>query len=340
MILSNHHFVAFALLGVVLASVVWASPHVANAAVTNGAFAGAIKTAQARTVKIYGAGIGRVAGYGTGVIVSGEGEILTAAGAYLATPNLRVGLPDGSIHLAKVIRRDQNLQLALLSIEAKTPQFFTVDKKTQPLPGDWVLAIANAFKVADGAEPMGVTLGVVSSRTRLDARRGTHDVDYADDVLLIDAITSNPGAAGGAVVTAEGDLVGLVGKVAVSNQTGTRLNYAIPTDLLANFVAGKSSPETVTEPKPKGSLGFRLFQLGGRNGPAFIDRVVKGGPADRAGLRADDLVVAIDGSPIKNVREFTEKADSLVAGKEVLLIVKRNNQLIQTPITPTEAKPK
>lgn len=307
-----------------------------HAAETDGAFKNAIAAAQARTVKIYGAGIGRVTGYGTGILVSANGEILTTQGAYLSTENLRVGTPDGKIHRAKIVRRDIGLQLALLSIEADTPDYFSLNAKPVKT-GDWVLAVTNAFKVADGEEPLSVTLGVVSLRTRLDARRGFHNVDYTAEAILIDAITSNPGASGGAVVTAQGELAGMVGKVAASNQTGTRLNYAVPADILADFIAGKTNTPAVAEIK-KGDLGIRLFRLGGRNAPAFIDRVIKGSAADKAGLKSDDLVVAIDGRPIKNAADFTKQASAIVADKEILVIVKRNNELIQTPITPTAAQ--
>jgi S1-C subfamily serine protease len=144
-----------------------------------------------------------------------------------------------------VLQQNARLQLALLKIDAETPEYFELSAEPVARKGDWILAINNAFKVADGPEPLSVNLGVISLRTRLQLRRGVQDFSYDGDVLLIDAITSNPGAAGGAVVTADQRLAGMIGKVIESTSTNTRLNYAVPSDLLAQFVVGKLADEPV-----------------------------------------------------------------------------------------------
>src|SRR5262245_1214384 len=90
----------------------------------DGAFAEAVAAAQKRTVKIYGGAIGRSPGYGTGLVVSASGDILTANGIYLAGQNLRVTLANGTTHEAIVARRSQELQAALLRIDAATPEFY------------------------------------------------------------------------------------------------------------------------------------------------------------------------------------------------------------------------
>ncbi|MCH7728323.1 MAG: serine protease, partial [Planctomycetes bacterium] len=247
--------------------------------VGDGPFADAIAFAQARTVKIYGAKSGRVAGFASGLIVSDDGQILTMDSVRLDGWRVRVTLPDGSTHEAKMLRRSWGvLQLALLKIEAKTPDFYAIDEKPVGQKGDWIVALSNAFKVADGPERLSVNLGIIALRTPLDARRGTQDYDYTGDVVLIDAITSNPGAPGGAVVTADGRLVGMIGKVIESNSTNTRLNYAIPSDVLHMYLSGKEPVVDTTKPGKKVSLGIRLFKLAGRNSPAYIDRVLRGSP--------------------------------------------------------------
>ncbi|MEQ8787853.1 MAG: S1C family serine protease [Pirellulaceae bacterium] len=298
------------------------------------AFAEAIEYAQQRTVKIYGAGIARVAGYATGILVSAEGDILTSQGVYLSSENLRVGLPDGSIHPAKVIRRSLPLQTALLKIDAPTPNHFDLAQPVEIKKGDWVLAVSNAFKVADGREPLSVNLGVFSLRTRVEAKRGVQDIDFDGDALLIDAITSNPGAAGGAVVTADGKLVGMIGKIIESKQTNTRLNYAVPTDQLALFLAGQTPVVAVDQPPQKATLGLRLFMLGGRRGPAYVDRIAPGGAAARAGLRADDLIISINGQVVRDVDDFDEKINLLRPRVEAQMVVKRRGQVLQIKITP------
>ncbi len=306
----------------------------------DGAFAPAVEHAQARTVKIFGAGIGRSPGYATGLIVSPQGEILTTQGVFLAGDNLRVTLADGTTHPAQVIRRSQKLLVALLKIDTITQEHFELDQQPVARKGDWVLGVSNAFKVADGSEPLSVNIGVLSLRTRLDARRGYHDFPFDGDVYLIDAITSNPGASGGAVVNAEGKLVGMIGRVIESRATNTRLNYAIPADLLKAFVEDKEEQPAVAsvDPMPmpgaKAELGIRLFALGGRKSPAYIDRIVPGSPAAQAGLKTDDLVLSIDGQVVRDGGDYRRIVETLRPGSEVVLEVKRKNDLLSVKLTP------
>ena len=308
-------------------------------ATDDASFAGAVEQAQRRTVKIFGAAIGRSPGYGTGIIISDKGEILTAQGVHLGASNLRVTLADGSTHQATVIRRSQELQLALLKIEALTPDCFELSEPMVAEQGDWILAVSNAFKVAEGTEPLSVNIGVLSLRTRLDMRRGVQDFPYTGDVYLYDAITSNPGAAGGAVVTTEGKLVGMIGRVIEARATNTRLNYAVPADLLAKFVRGEeTAPMIAAGNAMKADLGIRLFALGGRKSPAYIDRVAPGSPAAAAGLKVDDLVVTIGGQVIRDAGEFRRVVESLQVGQEILIEVKRKNELIGVKVMPVAEK--
>src|SRR5262245_53328098 len=94
-------------------------------------FAKAAAIAQQRTVKVYGGGVGRVIGYGTGIIVLPQGEILVAQGAQLSASSLRVTLANGQTHPAQVVRRSGPLQAAILKIEADTPQFFDLSQPSE-----------------------------------------------------------------------------------------------------------------------------------------------------------------------------------------------------------------
>jgi serine protease Do len=308
---------------------------------TSNAFSVAVVHAQTRTVKLTGAGIGRQAGYASGVSVSAQGHILTADGVYLGGDRLRVTLPDGSVHRAQVERTCPPLQAALIKIDASTPDFFdltgappTVEK------GDLVLTIGNAFKVADGKEPLSVSLGVVSLRTELETKRGVSDIPYRGDALLIDAITSNPGVPGGAVVDTQGKLVAMVGRILEGKDTQTRLNYAVPADQLARFLAGETFTE-VADVKPVGDskpeLGIRLYRLGGAKSPCYIDRIVPGSPAEKAGLKPDDLVLSIGGETVRDIRGYDDALGSLRPGVETTLVVKRKQQLLNLTLTPTAA---
>lgn len=298
-------------------------------------FSAAIDTAQERCVKIYGAGIGREPGYASGIIISPSGHILTASGIFLAGNRIRVVLPDGSLHLAQVERRSDPLQAAILKIDASTPNYFEVPAQPPAQAGDWIVGVSNLFKVAEGAEELSANLGIVSLRTRLEARRGTQDVPYDGDVLLIDAITSNPGAPGGALVNIEGQLVGMIGKTIESASTNTRLNYGVPSDLLRKFIDGE--PLANTRPAVqagKVDVGIKLLTLSGRRAPAYVDRVTRDSPADRAGVRRDDLVLSIGQETVRNVADYLKAESQLKPGEEIPLVVKRKNQVLALSLTP------
>lgn len=302
----------------------------------NGAFEEAIQFAQKRLVKVYGATAGRVDGYASGIIVSGDGLIVTMQGVFLDGANTRVTLPDGKQVTATVLRRNRELQLALLKIDAETPDFFELSSEPVGSKGDWVVTLSNAFKVAEGMEPMSVNLGIISLRSAIEAELGPRDVAYRGPLVLIDAITSNPGAGGGAVVTDTGQLVGAIGRVINSTETNTRLNYAVPVEMLKQFVDNtlvSAEPEILADRVP-GDLGIEVFRIGGKLSPAYIDRVIRGSIAERAELRPDDLIISMGGTKIGTVREYDEVMKKVFADEEVIIVVKRGNTLIRVPLVP------
>jgi serine protease Do len=301
-----------------------------------------IAGAQQKMVKIFGATAGRVEGYGTGVLVSNNGLIVTAQGVYLDGPQVRVILADGTEHVATILRRDRMVQLALLKIDCESPSYFDLSTDPGSQKGDWILAISNAFKVADQDEPLSVTMGNIGLQSSIDARLNQRDVAYRGDIVLLDAITSNPGAAGGAVINLEGKLVGTIGKIINSSETNTRLNYAVPAKIIAAFVAGtyKSDDQATVQAAPAkpADLGIKLFSLAGRKNPAYIDRVVPNGPADKVGLTTDDLIITIAGEKVGTIIEYEAAVSKLFPGEEVLMVVKRGSKILQVPITPEEKK--
>ena len=300
-----------------------------------------IDDAQPKIAKIYGAGAGRVEGFATGIIISADGKILTSQGVFLDGKQVKVVLKDGSEHLATILKRDRVYQLAILKIQAETPDFFELSNEPVGEKGDWVIALCNAFRVADKEEPVSATLGIISLRTTMEARRSKRDVAYDGELVLIDAITSNPGAAGGAVLTADGKLVGLIGKIINSSETNTRLNYAVPRSVLAKFVDSKTDPivdATPVEIQQAAELGVVLFKFGGRSNPAYVDRVVRGSPAAAADVKTDDMIVSIDGNKIGSVRDYNEVLETLRPEEEILMIVKRGVEMVRIPITPRAKK--
>ena len=306
-----------------------------------------IKRCQPKMAKIIGAGAGRVDGYASGILVSSDGLILTSQGVFLDGMQVRVELSDGESYPATILRRNRTLQLALLKIEAKRElDFFKLSEKPVSEKGDWVVALSNAFKVATESEPMSAMIGIISLRSSIEARLNDRDVAYKGPLVLIDAITSNPGAGGGAVVNVEGQLVGMIGKLINSSETNTRINYAVPSSTLKQFTENKieetatttASAESNEESLGQADLGILLFSMGSRNDPAYIDRVRRGSPAAKLRLKPDDLVVAIDGVQIGTVQEYQKTVERLVPDVEVTIVVKRGSRLQRMEITPGKKK--
>lgn len=304
----------------------------------------AIRIAQLRSVKVYGAKLGREAGYSTGMVVSPQGEIVTASGPLLATEGLRIVGADGQEHSAKVIKRNLPWQLALLKIEAATPVYFDLEHRAEVDAGDWAVVISNAFRVGEGNEPLGVTLGVVSAKQKLDAKRGLMGVTVPGEVYLLDAITSNPGAAGGPVLSPDGKLIGMVGKLLEDKNSGARVNYAIPREQLFSFLKEVPAEELVEgavvpanpkeSPGGKRELGIRLLAVGGARGAAYVDRVVAGSEAAMAGVRPDDLIVSINGRTVRDSAAFKKIVAELQGAEVIVIEVKRKEQLLKLELLP------
>lgn len=330
---------------------------------TGGAFDRAIEAVVPRVVKLYGLRAGAQVGYGTGVIVSEDGLVMTVSSLLIDARNIRAVTSDGTLYGADVVHRDHGRQLALLRLKPSTGPdasgetsqvglfpFYDLAEDVRLIPGDWVLAAGNAFKVADGAEPVSIAHGVFSARTRLDARRRLRDFPYHGDVLVVDAITSNPGAPGSALVNIDGALVGMVGRVVVSNLTHTNFNYAVPRDILYEyFLEATGAARDVTnpagQPSRRGSestatsrdrvdLGIRLSQIGYRRVLPFVERVRSGSPAQKAGLRKDDLILSVNGRSVPDVAAYEDRLRMLAPDEPVELVINRGRTILQIHIEP------
>ncbi len=294
-------------------------------------------------VKLYGGGISRTHGYGTGVLVSPDGLIVTTLSLLTDRSNVRVVLGDGRrFDDARLVRSDRYRQLALLKIEATGLPFLKPGDSEHVRVGDAVIALGNWYKVAEGDEPMSVTRGILSLKTNLNARRLAQLFDYAGPVLVYDAITSNPGAPGGVLVDIEGRFIGLIGRVVEAVNTNTRLNYALPAEEVTAFLGGEdapAAPDTQRKPAATGHqesapwLGIKLSKLGYRHVSAYVARVRPGSPAARAGVRADDLILGIGGRRIPDAAAYREAVARMTPGQVVQLIVKRGDQVLPLNIT-------
>lgn len=311
-------------------------------------FSGVADQVNKKVVKLYGSGGFRsLAGYGTGVLVSSDGYILTVASHLLDTQELPVHLYDGRRFYARVLVTEPELDAALLKIDKvdDLPYFDIAQAAKQPVAkaGDWVLAFTNQFQIATRDEPVSIQHGVVAAYSKLHGRRGIFDAPYTGEVYVLDAITNNPGAGGGALTTRKGELLGLVGKELRNTLTDTWMNYAMPVQArveirrgetvasvsLVEFVekgikgAYKPIVREKTEQGPGGFHGIVLMPDVIERTPPFIEEILPASPAARAGLKPDDLIVNIDGEQVVSVKAFKSLMSKARPGTQVKIEIRR-----------------
>ncbi|HET6572377.1 MAG TPA: trypsin-like peptidase domain-containing protein [Fimbriiglobus sp.] len=320
-----------------------------------------------KLVKLFGSGGFRgIANYGTGILVSQDGDILTVASPMLDTAELIVHLSDGRRMRAEVVVVEPELDLALvrIKVEGKKPgeptgldlpyfDFAAAAKRPPAGPGDWVLAFGNMYEIAMRDEPLTVQRGVVSAYTKLHGRRGIFDFPYTGDVYMIDAITNNPGAAGGALTDRTGRLLGVVGREVRNVLSETWINYAIPVGAKVEVRDGeKTATLGVAEFVEKAMNGQykpvkRAKEATGPGGyhgivfvpdilertPPYVEDVIPGSPAAKAGIRSDDLVSFLDGEPIPSIKVFREAIRRTRPGATVRFEVRRGDNLQTVEVT-------
>jgi serine protease Do len=290
-------------------------------------------------VKIYGAGgfIG-IPAYGTGVVVDASGVIATAWSISLKTEYLKVVTDGGQRFEAKLLRADTKRGLALLKIEnlgdKKLPALELADS-TALKAGDQVFGVGNAFDDATGDERCAVMGGVVMAVAPLELRVGIEDGPPIGTVILTD-VANNPGTQGGPLLTREGKLVGLLGRVVESKSTNSLINFAIPTatlkPFLADALAGKEPAPDATETKKAipCESGIRLLDAHlTRSPPAYVDRVIPGSPAEKASVKADDLIFRVDGKVARTCRMFEDMLHERAPGDKIKLVLKRGDSIVE-----------
>ena len=302
--------------------------------------------AHRRVVKVYGAGGMRgLEAYQSGFLVSPEGHVATVW-SYVLDVEPVVVLDDGRRFESKIVGFEPSLELAVLKIEAADLPFFRVNEDVSVQWGDPVIAVSNLFGIAAGNEPASVMQGSVAAVTELDARRGTFKTPYRGQVLILDLIANNPGAAGGAVVDASGNLVGMLGKELRDAATGVWLNYALPASALrqalGDIIAGrKTTAVTQSDPLLDRSKSHNFNTLGLvmipdvlESTPAFIDEVVDGEVAARANLRPDDLVLLVNGRRVESQRVMLKLLRTIDRRDEVELTVQRDTEILAVMLRP------
>lgn len=299
---------------------------------------------QSKVVKIFGAGgLKGLHAYGTGFLVSAEGHIVTVWSHVLDSDVVTVVLDNGRRHYAKVLGAEPQLDLAVLKIEGEDLPHFDVKAAAAVGIGTRVLAFSNLFKVATGDEPVSVMHGVVSTTTKLDARRGRFQAPYSGPVYIVDAVTNNPGAAGGVLTTQDGRLVGMIGRELRSSDTSLWLNYVVPMKELegkiGEIISGKFSSSTLENEAPPPETTVSPIELGlilvpdvVYRTPAYIDQIVPGSQAASLDLRPDDLIVFVNNEVVPSIRAFQAELAKARPGSALTLVVRRGKSLVSVTL--------
>ncbi|MSP96736.1 MAG: trypsin-like serine protease [Betaproteobacteria bacterium] len=259
----------------------------------------------------------RSRGLGSGVIVSANGYILTNQHVIEGADEIEVALADGRKLRAKSVGSDPETDLAVLQVDAGSVPAITFGDDSALSLGDVVLAIGNPFGVGQT-----VTMGIVSGMGR------TPGINTFENFIQTDAAI-NPGNSGGALIDTAGNLVGI--NTAIYSRTGGSLGigFAIPAasarKVLESIIAtgsvtrgwiGVESSEITTE------LAASL-KLAAKRG-TLIAGVIRGGPADKAGIRPGDILTAVAGRQVRDQASMLELVAALPPGKPAMLILQRN----------------
>ncbi len=256
---------------------------------------------------------------GSGFLISNDGYILTNNHMVGDADSVTVQLGDGRKLSAKTVGSDAQTDVALIKVEATGLPFIELADSSKLEVGEWVIAIGNPFGLSHT-----VTAGIVSAKGR--SRIGVADYE---DLIQTDAAI-NFGNSGGPLLNLDGKAVGINAAI-IGPGGNVGIGLAIPSNMAKDiYTQLKESGKVV-----RGFLGVQLDDLQSGMGDYFgvengkgviIMSVVEGSPAEKAGIKADDIVVEFEGEPVTNMNEFRNKVAMHKPGSKIALVVVRDKQ--------------
>ncbi len=263
-------------------------------------------------------------GSGSGVIISGDGYILTNNHVINNADEVEVVLDDQRTYNAEVLGSDPNTDLALLKIDEENLSYIPYGNSEDVQVGEWVLAVGNPFNLNST-----VTAGIVSAKARnINILRE----EFAIESFIQTDAAVNPGNSGGALVNTKGELIGI--NTAIASTTGSYAGYsfAVPVNIARKVVDDILEFGTVQ----RAFIGVSISDLNGKvasekglniSEGAYVNGLSKGGAAHDAGIRIGDVIVAVDAVQVKNVTELQEKIGEYRPGDLAQVTVLRDEKL-------------
>jgi serine protease Do len=243
-------------------------------------------------------------GYGSGVIISGDGYIITNNHVIEDAESVEVTLNDKRTFTAKVIGRDPSSDIALLKVSADNLPFIKYGDSEQLRLGEWVLAVGNPFNLTST-----VTAGIVSAKGR---NLGINENNYRIESFIQTDAALNMGNSGGALVNTKGLLVGITSAIISPSGAYAGNSFAIPVTIVKKVVEDLKEFGQVqraiigVEIKEVDSNEAKKQNLADVKG-VLITRIVENGSAEEANLKTNDVIVKFDGVSVNTVPELQEQ---------------------------------
>ena len=241
-------------------------------------------------------------GQGSGVIFSNRGLVLTNAHVVEKTDQLIVGLSDGRRVVGNVVGEDSLTDLAVIKLNAKGPWPTAKLGNSDNLKvGDWAIAVGNPFGLENT-----VTLGIISNLNRDVAQLGISDKRI--DLIQTDAAI-NPGNSGGPLLNSDGEVIGI--NTLVRSGPGAGLGFSIPINRARKIAEDLRISGRAKHPMIGVTLASNIKQksnfLSQTEDGAIIKYVIPGGPAEKGGLKVNDLIISIDNEKILTPADVVQK---------------------------------
>lgn len=264
-----------------------------------------------------------VSGYGSGVIISADGYIITNNHVIENAENVEVTLNDKRIFTAKVVGRDPSTDIALLKIKADNLPFIKYGDSDQLKLGEWVLAVGNPFNLTST-----VTAGIVSAKGR---SLGLIEGDYKIESFIQTDAALNMGNSGGALVTTKGLLVGITSAILSPSGAYAGNSFAIPVTIVKKVVDDLKQYGEVqraiigvnikdVESDDADKLNLKTVQ------GVLVTRIIEDGSAKEAGMKDNDVIVKFDGITVNTVSELQEQVGKHRPGDKATVTFIRNGK--------------